>query len=135
MRGRGLADPQVLQEGNRHTVCLEPDGSAVRKRFHGPLEVAQRGARREYDRLLGFSEALQGHPQVSCPRPLELFLGPEPFVLMERAAGESMVDHLARREVGPDSNRLYAEHWRRRRSFTCRPSANRTGTCTSATCS
>jgi hypothetical protein len=87
---------QVLQQEPGRTVALEDGGLIVRKTFHGAdrAQLAQMAAR-EIDRMARFREALDGIDSATCPRPVELGGGPEPFLRMERARGVPMQDHLA----------------------------------------
>ena len=94
---------RVLQREPGRTVVLEDDGLTVRKTFHGDDPGAlQELARREFQRMSDYSAALEGLGPARCVRPLDLELSDEPSVLMERAAGIPMQDHLASHTWSPE---------------------------------
>jgi hypothetical protein len=100
MSGSGV---RVLQRDPAATVVLEADGVTVRKTFHGEDPGRLRElARREFQRMAQFSAALDDVDSAACPKALELDLGAEPSITMERAAGVRMQSYLARKLLTPE---------------------------------
>lgn len=93
---------KVLQREADRTVVLEEGGLTVRKTFHGEdLAFRSRSAAYEFERMQRFSTALTDVEGATCPSPIELGSGLEPYIRMERAAGIPMQQYLGANSLRP----------------------------------
>jgi hypothetical protein len=101
---------QVLQRQPGRTVVLEAGGQVVRKTFHGDdAGSLEQLATREFERMVRFSTALADVTAVTCPTPIELGAGPEPYVRMGRAAGVPMQSYLGTTTVDAERSASLAD--------------------------
>jgi hypothetical protein len=86
---------RLLQNEPGRVVALENGGSVVRKTYvGGDPDVLGAMAVREFERMSVFRDALRECTGATCPRPLELALGRQPYIRMTRATGIAMEDSL-----------------------------------------
>jgi hypothetical protein len=101
---------EILQRSPDRIVSIEEDGLVVRKSFVGPdQELTQWAAASEFSRLEQFAAALDRLEGATCPRPIELIMGPVPAIRMERVSGTPLLVLLrAEPLTGPLHDRLAA---------------------------
>ena len=110
MQEERLGVARILQQEPGRTVALEAGGLVVRKTFHGADSDRQRLlATREFEHMLRFSTALARVENAMCPQPLELVVGAETYVRMERVKGLPMRDELNLSRWDVDAYRRIAD--------------------------